>query len=78
MSAFENKALMKHICDELSNGNSQPLIESMADEFCWTIIGTTKWSGTYCGKEAVLAELLQPLREQFATQYTNTAHRFIA
>ena len=69
---------MRHICEELSKGNSQPLIESMDDEFRWTIIGTTEWSGTYRGKQAVLTELLQPLREQFATQYTNTAHRFIA
>jgi len=30
------------------------------------------------GKQAVLIELLGPLFSQFADQYTNTAHRFIA
>jgi ketosteroid isomerase-like protein len=50
----------------------------MADDFCWTVTGSTKWSGAYRGKQAVLAELLRPLSSQFADQYTNTAHRFIA
>lgn len=78
MSAAENKRLLQNVFAELSKGNGQPLIEMMADDFCWTITGTTAWSRTYNGKQAVLTELLQPLVAQFATQYTNTAHRFIA
>jgi len=78
MSAVENKQLMQQIFSELSKGNGKPFIESMADDFCWTITGTTKWSKTYHGKQAVLTELLQPLLSQFENQYTNTAHRFIA
>jgi uncharacterized protein len=78
MSAAENKQLMRHIFAELSIGNIQPLIESMADGFSWTITGTTKWSKTYYGKQTVLTKLLEPLFSQFADQYTNTAHRFIA
>jgi ketosteroid isomerase-like protein len=78
MSAVENKQLMQQIFSELSKGNGKPFIESMADDFCWTITGTTKWSKTYHGKQAVLTELLQPLFSQFENQYTNTAHRFIA
>ena len=78
MSATENKQLLQNICSELSKGNGKPFVESLADDFCWTIIGSTKWSGTYRGKQAVLSELLRPLFAQFADQYTNTAHRFIA
>jgi ketosteroid isomerase-like protein len=78
MSAAENKQLMQNIFSELSKGNGKPFVESLADDICWTIIGSTKWSRTYRGKEAVLAELLRPLFAQFADQYTNTAHRFIA
>jgi ketosteroid isomerase-like protein len=78
MSATENKQLMQNIFSELSKGNGKPFVESLADDFCWTIIGSTKWSRTYRGKEAVLTELLRPLFAQFADQYTNTAHRFIA
>ena len=78
MSAAENKQLMQDIFSELSKGNGKPFVESLADDFCWTITGSTKWSRTYRGKEAVGAELLRPLFAQFADQYTNTANRFIA
>ena len=78
MSAVENKQLLQNIFSELSKGNGKPFVESLADDICWTIIGSTKWSGTYRGKQAVLNELLKPLFAQFADQYTNTAHHFIA
>jgi uncharacterized protein len=78
MGAAENKQLMQNIFSELSKGNGKPFVESLADDICWTVTGSTKWSRTYRGKEAVLAELLRPLFAQFADQYTNTAHRFIA
>lgn len=78
MSAAENKQLMQNIFSELSKGNGVPFVESLADDICWTIIGSTKFSGTYRGKQAVLNELLRPLFARFADQYTNTAHRFIA
>jgi uncharacterized protein len=78
MSAAENKQLMQNIFSELSKGNGKPFVESLADDFCWTITGSTKWSRTYRGKQEVIAELLRPLFAQFADQYTNTAHRFIA
>jgi ketosteroid isomerase-like protein len=78
MGAAENKQLLQHVFAELARGNSRPFVESWADDFCWTVIGTTKWSGTYRGKHAVLKELMEPLFAQFAHRYTNTAHRFIA
>jgi ketosteroid isomerase-like protein len=78
MGAAENKQLMQNIFSELSKGNGKPFVESLADDISWTVTGSTKWSRTYRGKEAVLAELLSPLFAQFADQYTNTAHRFIA
>jgi ketosteroid isomerase-like protein len=78
MSAAENKQLMQNIFSELAKGNGKPFVESMADDFCWTVTGSTKWSGTYRGKQAVLDGLMKPLFSQFADQYTSTAHRFIA
>jgi ketosteroid isomerase-like protein len=78
MSAAENKQLMQRIFSELAKGNGKPFVESMADDFRWTVTGTTKWSRTYHGKQAVLDDLMKPLFSQFADQYTNTAHRFIA
>jgi ketosteroid isomerase-like protein len=78
MSASENKQLLEHIYTELSKGNSSPFLENLAEDVSWTIMGTTRWSKTYEGKQAILTELLGPLFAQFADQYTATAHRFIA
>jgi uncharacterized protein len=78
MSATDNKHLLQHIFAELSNGNSRPFVDSLDDDVTWTIIGTTKWSGTYRGKQAVLNDLIRPLRAQFDDQYTATARRVIA
>jgi uncharacterized protein len=78
MSETENTQLMQRIFAGLAEGNGRPLAESLADDFRWTIIGTTKWSGTYEGRQTVLNELLRPLAAQFADTYTNTPQRFIA
>jgi uncharacterized protein len=78
VSAVENKQLMQAIFSELSAGNTRPFRDAMADDFSWTATGTTSWSGTYRGKQAVLGELFEPLFAQFADRYTNTADRFIA
>jgi uncharacterized protein len=78
MSAAQNKRLMQDIFAELAKGNGRPFVASLADDFCWTITGTTKWSRTYRGKQAVLDELLGPLFSRFADRYTNTALRIIA
>jgi uncharacterized protein len=78
MSASENKQLLQMIFAELSRGNSKPLVESMADDFRWTVTGNTKWSRTYEGKQNVLTELFGVLRTRIAGNLTTTAHRFIA
>jgi ketosteroid isomerase-like protein len=78
MGETENRRLMQRIFAGLAEGDGQPLAESLADDFRRTIIGTTKWSGTYDGKQTVLNELFRPLLAQFADTYTNTPQRFVA
>jgi uncharacterized protein len=73
-----NKLFMQQIFSELARGNRKPFADAMAEDFCWTITGSTAWSRTYRGKAAVRAELLSPLFAQFADEYTNSAQRFIA
>jgi ketosteroid isomerase-like protein len=78
MSTSENKELLRHIYSELSKGNSKPFLDGLADDARWTIMGTSSWSKTYEGKQAIITDLLEPLFARFADQYTATAHRFIA
>lgn len=73
-----NKALMQAIFSELAQGNGRPLVDAMADDFCWTFKSEGPWRGSYRGKLAVREELLGPLMAQFADRYTNTAQRLIA
>jgi ketosteroid isomerase-like protein len=78
MGAAENKRLMQDIFAEMAKGNGKLFVDSMADDFRWTIAGATKWSRTYEGKQTVITKLLRPLFSQFADTYTATASRFIA
>jgi uncharacterized protein len=73
-----NKQLLQTAYAELARGNLQPIRELYADDITWSMIGTTKWSKTFKGKQALRDELFTPLFALFADQYTNTAHRFIA
>lgn len=50
----------------------------MADDVRWTISGTTAWSGTYQGKEAVLTQVFAPVFSQYVEPYRASATRFIA
>jgi len=72
------KQLLQTVFAGLAAGDSGAFVDSLADDFRWTVTGTTKWSGTYRGKEAVMGELMRPLFANFETRYTNTAQRFIA
>jgi uncharacterized protein len=78
MSATDNKQSIQQVFAQLAQGNGKPFINSMADDFSWTVLGRTKWSRTYAGKNAVIKELLNPLFTHFADRYTNTAQRIIA
>ena len=78
MTAIENKQFIQNIFAELAQGNSRPLVEAMADDFRWTVTGSTKWSRTYEGKQAVLNELLAPLRSMIADRIRTVPQRVFA
>jgi uncharacterized protein len=78
MSAHNYKRTMQNIFAELANGNGQPFVDAMHDDFAWTISGQGPWARTWRGKDAVRTELFRPLFAQFATNYRNMAKNFIA
>ena len=59
--AADNKQLIRQVFAELASGSPRPFLDALADDVCWTIRGTTKWSCTFVGKKAVVDELLRPL-----------------
>ena len=72
-----NKEIVEAVFAALAHGDGKPFVDAMADDFCWTIKGTTPWSSTYRGKQAVRKELLAPLFAQFAGTYVNRAERIL-
>jgi ketosteroid isomerase-like protein len=78
MSSTENKQLVEAIFAELAQGNSRPLVEAMTEDFRWTVTGTTQWSKTYAGKQAVVNELFGTLRPRIAGRIKTIADRLIA
>jgi len=78
MGAAENKEIVKQVFSELAKGNAQLFVERMAEDFRWTVTGTTKWSKTYQGKQAVIAELLGVLQTRLAPPIIIVGERFLA
>jgi uncharacterized protein len=78
MSSIDNKKIVQHIFDEMARSNSAPLLESLADDFRFVVTGSGKWSRSYDGKAAVLAELFAPLRARIEGKITTIPVRIIA
>jgi uncharacterized protein len=78
MGAAENKKLVQDMFAELSKGNAPAFLNAMADNVRFTIIGTTKYSGTFNGKEELINKVLQPLTAQLEGGLTITPENFIA
>ncbi len=62
----DSKQLMREIFAELAKGNGKLFRDSMADDFRWTITGSSQWSGKWQGKQEITDELLRPLLARFA------------
>lgn len=78
MGAAENKKLIQDMFAELSKGNAQAFLNNMADDVQFTIMGTTKYSGTCNGKQELLSKVLSPLSAQLEGGLTITPENFIA
>jgi uncharacterized protein len=76
--AVANKRIIQQIFDALAEGQTQPMLDHLADDISFVVMGTGSWSRSYDGKAAVLAELFAPLRARLAGQIVLTPLRLIA
>jgi ketosteroid isomerase-like protein len=76
--AENNKVLLRRVYEEISKGNPALLMESLADDIRWTIIGTTALSGTFNGKQEITEKLAVPLRARVDGPIVFTLDDFIA
>lgn len=63
MSAEQRKQRIRDGFSGLAEGDSAPLADLFADDVQWTIIGDTRFSGTYNGMADVGERLLTPIGE---------------
>jgi ketosteroid isomerase-like protein len=78
MKTEENRRLMQQVFAELAKGNSQALVDVLADDVAWHVTGTTKFSRTYHSKASLMNELVVPLFSLLADQLAMVADRIIA
>ncbi len=57
----ENKQVVLDFYAAGERGDMDSCLALLADDVTWTNIGTTRFSGTYAGKQAVVEQLLGPL-----------------
>ena len=61
MGIAENKQVVLDFYEAGARGDMDTCFALLADDVTWTNIGSTKFSGTYVGKQALAEELLGPL-----------------
>lgn len=61
MGVSENKQIILDFYEAGAQGDMDRCFSLLADDITWTNIGTTKFSGTYVGKQAIAENLLGPL-----------------
>jgi uncharacterized protein len=67
MSAAEDKELIRNMWAEASKGNAEGFLGSLADDVRYTIIGSTRFSGTFNGKQDLLNRAFFPLISELET-----------
>ena len=64
MGAAENKEIIRTMFAELSKGNAEAFLGTLADDVRFTLIGSTQFSGVFNGKQEFIEKVLAPLGAQ--------------
>ena len=75
MGAAENKEAVRMMREAKG---LDAMLAAMSDDVRWTIIGTTKYSGTMNGKQEIVNKLLRPIFAELESMGSNTVDNIIA
>ena len=78
MGIAENKQLILDFYAAGARGDMDTCFALLADDVTWTNIGTTRFSGTYAGKQALVEQLLGPLFSQLKAGISSQIERLTA
>jgi ketosteroid isomerase-like protein len=75
MGAVENKEVVRKMREAKG---IDAILATMSDDVRWTLIGTTKFSGTMNGKQEIVEKLFKPIFAQLETPGSNVIDNIIA
>ena len=78
MGIAENKQVVLDFYEAGARGDMETCFALLADDVTWTNIGSTKFSGTYIGKQAIAEDLLGPLFSQLKAGICSEIERLMA
>lgn len=78
MGIAANKQVVLDFYEAGARGDMEACFALLADDVKWTNIGSTRFSGTYKGKQALAEELLGPLFSQLKAGISSEIERLIA
>ena len=78
MGIAENKQVVLDFYEAGARGDMDACFALLADDVTWTNIGSTKFSGTYIGKQAIAEDLLGPLFGQLKAGISSQIERLTA
>ena len=78
MSTQESKKIVEDAFGAMSRGDSEGFMQRLSDDIRWTIIGTTRYSGTYAGKQQLVERLLTPIMADLESGIRQNVQNVIA
>lgn len=78
MSIEENKRIIQAFFEAGNHGDIDTCLALMADDVTWTNIGSTAYSGTFAGKDVLLANLIGPVFGRLKTGIQSSIDNVVA
>jgi uncharacterized protein len=78
MSTAENKQIIEAFYAASNRGDMDSCLALLADDVTWTNIGSTKYSGRFVGKDALIANLLGPVFGQLKSGISSVLENVVA
>ncbi len=78
MGIAENKQVVLDFYEAGARGDVDACFALLADDVSWTNIGSTKFSGTYTGKQALMEGLLGPLFSMLKAGISSKIEQLVA
>jgi uncharacterized protein len=78
MTLTENKQTVRDFYSAGNLGDIDRVLTLLADDVTWTNIGSTRYSGTYVGKDQLMSRLLGPLFDNLKGGIQSTVGAVIA